>query len=129
MPKGVICGGAVDGSNQLGEIVTCQAMTTRPAGVAAIDGLALASAMATKNAPKARRKRAGSNKLIIFLPDWSHLYASRCFFGRNSRHETRGLGWPQQQGISSRLVVYISGGISRPDMVWFPAAQRTSAKR
>ena len=26
-----VCGGAVDGSNQLGAIVTCQAMTARPA--------------------------------------------------------------------------------------------------
>src|SRR3989442_6220460 len=32
MPNGVICGGAVDGSNQVGEIVTCQAMTASPAG-------------------------------------------------------------------------------------------------
>ena len=32
MPNGVICGGAVDGSNQLGAIVTCHAMTARPDG-------------------------------------------------------------------------------------------------
>ncbi|MFL5269597.1 MAG: hypothetical protein ACJ8AH_23910 [Stellaceae bacterium] len=32
MPNGVICGGAADGSNQAGEIVTCQAITTRPDG-------------------------------------------------------------------------------------------------
>src|SRR5206468_13102475 len=32
MPNGVICGGAVEGSNQLGAIVTCQAMTASPAG-------------------------------------------------------------------------------------------------
>src|SRR5581483_8795304 len=35
MPNGVICGGAVDGSNQLGERVTCHAMTARPDGAAA----------------------------------------------------------------------------------------------
>ena len=34
MPNGVICGGAVDGSNQLGEIVTCHAITARPDGAA-----------------------------------------------------------------------------------------------
>src|SRR6516164_4745207 len=34
MPKGVICGGAVDGSNQLGEMVTCQAITARSDGTA-----------------------------------------------------------------------------------------------
>src|SRR6185503_17338072 len=32
MPNGVIWGGAVDGSNHAGEIVTCQAMTTSPDG-------------------------------------------------------------------------------------------------
>ena len=30
MPNGVICGGAVEGSNQLGAMVTCQPMTTSP---------------------------------------------------------------------------------------------------
>ncbi len=41
MPNGVIWAGAVDGSNQLGAIVTCQAMTARPAGAgsAAGDGI------------------------------------------------------------------------------------------
>src|SRR5882724_9869688 len=32
MPNGVICGGAVEGSNQAGEIVTCQACMICPAG-------------------------------------------------------------------------------------------------
>src|SRR5437868_1681109 len=56
MPNGVICGGAVDGSNQLGEIVTCQAMTTRPAGAGAavIDGPAPNSTMAINSEPSAR---------------------------------------------------------------------------
>src|ERR1051326_4423603 len=35
MPKGVICGGASEGSNHAGEIVTCQAMTICPAGAPA----------------------------------------------------------------------------------------------
>src|SRR5438309_503683 len=35
MPNGVICGGAVEGSNQLGAIVTCQAMVAWPAGACA----------------------------------------------------------------------------------------------
>jgi hypothetical protein len=30
MPNGVICGGAVDGSNHVGAIVTCHAMTASP---------------------------------------------------------------------------------------------------
>src|SRR5215467_8096115 len=32
MPNGVICGGAVDGSNQLGAMVMGQAITASPAG-------------------------------------------------------------------------------------------------
>src|SRR4029077_20311634 len=32
MPNGVICAGAVDGSNQVGAIVTCHATTASPAG-------------------------------------------------------------------------------------------------
>jgi hypothetical protein len=41
MPNGVICGGALDGSNQAGAIVTCHAITTRPEGAgAAADGTA-----------------------------------------------------------------------------------------
>src|SRR5262249_21450560 len=35
MPNGVICGGAVDGSNQLGGMVTCHAMTACPDGAGA----------------------------------------------------------------------------------------------
>src|SRR5580704_25284 len=66
MPNGVICGGAVDGSNQLGEIVTCQAMTTRPAGAgaAAIDGLAPNSTMAMKSEPSARLRRPSRHEII-----------------------------------------------------------------
>src|SRR5260370_1531977 len=47
MPDGVICGGAVDGSNQLGEIVTCHAIVTRPDGGAAAAGETIAPRAAT----------------------------------------------------------------------------------
>jgi hypothetical protein len=49
MPNGVICGGAVDGSNQLGEIVTCQAIVTLPDGAAtaAVEAIAPRAATAT----------------------------------------------------------------------------------
>src|SRR5712692_2396555 len=50
MPNGVICGGAVDGSNHAGEIVTCHAMTALPA-----DAL---SAVAGAAAPSATRPNA-----------------------------------------------------------------------
>src|SRR5215216_4309335 len=57
MPNGVICGGAVDGSNQLGEIVTCQAIVTLPAGGAAraaVEAIAPRAATATSR----NRRRA-----------------------------------------------------------------------
>ncbi len=47
MPNGVICGGAVDGSNQLGEIVTCQAIVTLPDGAASAAVEAIAPRAAT----------------------------------------------------------------------------------
>src|SRR5271169_1556694 len=62
MPKGVICGGAVDGSNQLGAIVTCQAMTACPdgAGPAAGDGAAANTRVAvTSKAMNDGRRRSG----------------------------------------------------------------------
>src|SRR5262245_40051459 len=52
MPNGVICGGAVDGSNQLGAMVTCHAVTARPAGTAAaaaVAGVAASATTATSN--------------------------------------------------------------------------------
>ena len=53
MPNGVICGGAVDGSNQLGAIVTCQAMTACPegAGSAACEGAVEDTRIATSSRP------------------------------------------------------------------------------
>src|SRR5215469_4283196 len=67
MPNGVICGGAVDGSNQLGAIVTCQAMTACPdgAGSAARDGIERHNNIATGSKPiNARRAGRSSNKVI-----------------------------------------------------------------
>src|SRR5512143_1508964 len=65
MPNGVICGGAVDGSNQLGEIVTCHAMVTRPAGGAAAAVLAVAPKAATARSASRgstrRNRRTGYN--------------------------------------------------------------------
>jgi hypothetical protein len=66
MPKGVICGGAVDGSNQLGAIVTCQAMTARPDGVgaASLNAVAPKTSIAASSRLKARRKRALRAEII-----------------------------------------------------------------
>ncbi len=60
MPNGVICGGALDGSNQLGEIVTCHAMTALPFGSgcwANDEAEAKASAAGSSPASKATRQR------------------------------------------------------------------------
>src|SRR5262249_18449948 len=58
MPNGVICGGAVDGSNQLGEIVTCQASVARPAGGPAAAAVAVATrVVAARGGGRTRRKR------------------------------------------------------------------------
>src|SRR6187549_3150278 len=64
MPNGVICGGAVDGSNQLGESVTCQAMVTWPEGggaAAAGPGLAASAAAAMSNGALSRRRSMGAS--------------------------------------------------------------------
>jgi hypothetical protein len=70
MPKGVICGGAVDGSNQLGAIVTCQAMTARPDGVpaASLNAVAPNTSIAASSKLKARRKGALCNEIIRLPP-------------------------------------------------------------
>src|SRR5712691_6392168 len=59
MPNGVICAGALDGSNQAGEIVTCHAMTARPAGSAAEDcaGLRAKSARNSEPSNPSRERR------------------------------------------------------------------------
>src|SRR6516162_2538850 len=67
MPNGVICGGAVDGSNQLGAIVTCQAMTACPdgAGSAARGGVVgNTRATASSKPMSARRKRSARNGIM-----------------------------------------------------------------
>src|ERR1700687_3787474 len=58
MPNGVICGGAADGANQAGEIVTCHAMTTRPDGATASAGDTVAAKIriAAESAPITPRR-------------------------------------------------------------------------
>src|SRR5580765_5144480 len=71
MPNGVICGGALDGSSQVGEIVTCHAMTARPADSfsAARDAAALNARSAKLSVPaNAGRQRRICNDVIQILP-------------------------------------------------------------
>src|SRR6476659_3664495 len=65
MPKGVICGGAVDGSNQLGEMVTNHAITARPDGAAVVERGAPKAAIATNSKQvKARCMRSIWNDIM-----------------------------------------------------------------
>src|SRR6266700_1820891 len=70
MPNGVICGGAVDGSNQLGDIVTCHAMATRPDGTgpAAIDAVAPKTSTVTASEPMNARRSDKPLKEIMRCP-------------------------------------------------------------
>src|SRR6266568_2772640 len=69
MPNGVICGGAVEGSNQLGAMVTCHAMTARPdgAGAAALAVAPRATTATSSKRPNARRKRRPWNGFMSTL--------------------------------------------------------------
>src|SRR5438105_15334727 len=78
MPKGVICAGAVEGSNQLGAIVTCHAMTARPEGAGPSAPKAAATKMklaANSEAINAGRQRRPCHRLMPPLP----------FFARHAR--------------------------------------------
>src|ERR1700728_1263841 len=62
MPNGVICGGAVDGSNQDGAIVTYQAMTILPDG----SGSAAKARPGRTQAAIATRAATASHRRCIF---------------------------------------------------------------
>src|SRR5215469_9519977 len=70
MPNGVICGGAVDGSNQLGAIVTCQAMTACPdgAGSPAHAELPVSQRIAASNRPMSPGWRHRTRKKSMLMP-------------------------------------------------------------
>src|SRR3954447_22833407 len=65
MPKGVICGGAVDGSNQLGAIVTCHAMTARPDGARCSAAVAATEVPNSNARDNARRKRQACSDITF----------------------------------------------------------------
>src|SRR5215472_14618212 len=75
MPNGVICGGSVDGSNQLGAIVTCHAITARPDGAdtPAVAGAAprVTSAPSSKLVNARFRRRAWTIVMNYLPRQWS----------------------------------------------------------
>src|SRR3981081_4291918 len=77
MPKGVICAGALDGSNQAGAIVTCQAMTARPFGAGPPAATAaVAQAKIPSDSRTAAMQRRSPSDVIRLLP------IGRCFFAK-----------------------------------------------
>src|SRR5262245_7729247 len=69
MPNGVIWGGAVEGSNQLGAMVTCQAMAASPAaGAASAGARSMPNAMAvSKSARRMYPSQAGRRVMRLLL--------------------------------------------------------------
>src|ERR1700736_2382792 len=80
MPNGVICGGAVDGSNQLGAIVTCHAMAARPDG-AGPPAPARAGPTATMAPSSSQGKARGSRAMVQrMFSSQERSFADRKFF-------------------------------------------------
>ena len=69
MPNGVICGGAVDGSNQAGAMVTCHAIVARPDGTSAAKAADITLNPAAAISPRtARRIHEARNGGMVSLP-------------------------------------------------------------
>jgi hypothetical protein len=115
MPNGVICGGAVEGSNHEGAIVTCQAITTSPAAgwpAAPEAGPSIARAImhSAAHPPRARRPttRAG---------DHAHLQAKRRWLVRFRENLPRPGGRVNRAGRARR-----ADGRRRPARLVAPSA-------
>ena len=67
MPNGVICGGALDGSNHAGAMVTCQAMTARPDG-ARCSAAAKTTPPNSSASDNATRQRQACSDIAIPFP-------------------------------------------------------------
>src|SRR5215470_3653535 len=70
MPNGVIWGGAVDGSNQLGAMVTCQAMVTWPEGCCEAAGTVATRTATAVRSERTIERRQGriADWITMFLP-------------------------------------------------------------
>src|SRR2546430_6459346 len=125
MPNGVICGGAVDGSNQLGAMVTCHAITARPdgAGAPAVAGLApRATAATSSEGVNAGRRRRAWDVVMSTLRAALVVRLERCaehglrLRRRQPRPSRRTCGGCQQELACSRIYPRFikEGGASRP---------------
>src|ERR1041385_1382250 len=83
MPNGVICGGGVDGSNQLGAIVTWHAMAARPGGAGLPASARLAESATTAPSSRHAKARIRHDRMMssssVLLE--SHLFERRCMAG------------------------------------------------
>src|SRR2546427_11769422 len=73
MPTGVIWAGAVDGSNHVGAMVTCQAMTASPVGVCAAARGTIAKMKETASRPARRCDRIRRSTSLSLRPSIRHL--------------------------------------------------------
>src|SRR5260221_14593579 len=103
MPNGVIWGGAVEGSNQLGAMVTCHAIAASPEGPAALAGAApRANATTTnRNARGVRQRRI----CRVFMPDPSWVMGVERWMDAPSAFRPREflLGLPDLRGSRDEL--------------------------
>src|SRR5438045_5026862 len=106
MPKGVICAGALDGSNQAGAIATCQAMTARPfgAGPSAANAAVAQAKIPSDSRPATTRRRSPSD-VIRLLP------IGRCFLPKRASGSGLSADLP---GRGNRLGATLSAGRGAP---------------
>src|SRR5438477_1440754 len=106
MPKGVICAGALDGSNQAGAIVTCQAMTARPFGAGpSAANAAVAQAKIPSDSRTAAMQRRSPSDVIRLLP------IGRCFLPKRASGSGLSADLP---GRGNRLGATLSAGRGAP---------------
>src|SRR5439155_11149825 len=131
MPKGVICGGAVDGSNQLGEIVTCQAMTARPdgAGSAACGGAAANTRAAASTEPMSAGHQPIRSKFIsASSPKQSEIeQAFLSTLAPAAGLEQNLAPWLKYSPTDALHRSPSGGSVSRIDVAWVHAAARPAS--
>src|SRR5262245_18086021 len=124
VPNGVICGGAVDGSNQLGAMVTCQAITACPDGLGwadtcADDPTTSTAATSSRHVIERRRaKRIGNGLMTSLLGASGHRIAGRGCRGQVLRGAPGVAREPRGSGLCPRLAYHCARTRRRAREVW-----------
>src|SRR5437868_14764333 len=106
MPKGVICAGALAGSNQGDAMVTCKAMTARPFGAGpSAANAAVAQAKIPSDSRTATTRRRSPSIVIRLLP------IGRCFLPKRASGSGLSADLP---GRGNRLGATLSAGRGAP---------------